>query len=321
MMQYNFNQGEPMPSNPTPSLQRGASMFQKPDTVSRGNQDDTGGFLPNDSMLGSNKQEDSVSQESGEDLGNIDLANLRPSTIKKGSIQQAFFGDLSPTGSILKKRDQKNLRKSNRQEMQKNQSRQDYTSSMPYTLMNKQASQGDDFLMMEPSINRNNSRMSYLSTSSRKTRGLGKKTLERQAKIERDQALAVTKQRTTTVENLTCKCAKSQCLKMYCECFTHKRFCDDRCKCLNCKNVPENKERITAARKAIRSRNPQAFKPKVLHHVEMQGPDGLKLKKQVSTMSKTSGKSNRRAEKAAVNLLLKKQNSSRRGPRGGIVTD
>ena len=50
---------------------------------------------------------------------------------------------------------------------------------------------------------------------------------------------------------------------MYCECFTEGRFCDRRCNCLNCANTPGNVEVILKTRKAIRTRNPHAFKPKV----------------------------------------------------------
>lgn len=101
------------------------------------------------------------------------------------------------------------------------------------------------------------------TSSKRKTRGLGKKTLRRQSTIEQDTQLTVIKKKSTTVEHLTCKCSKSKCLKMYCECFTQGRYCDDSCNCIDCKNTPENVDKIKQARKSIRSRNPQAFKPKV----------------------------------------------------------
>lgn len=59
-----------------------------------------------------------------------------------------------------------------------------------------------------------------LSRCSRKTRGLGKKTIEKHTKINSDPSLTVLKEKTETVKNLACKCSKSKCLKMYCECFT-----------------------------------------------------------------------------------------------------
>lgn len=33
-----------------------------------------------------------------------------------------------------------------------------------------------------------------------------------------------------------CHCVKSHCLKKYCECFQVKRFCDGRCRCMQCQN-------------------------------------------------------------------------------------
>ena len=35
-----------------------------------------------------------------------------------------------------------------------------------------------------------------------------------------------------------CHCRKSNCLKKYCECFTGGAPCVDRCRCIDCKNVP-----------------------------------------------------------------------------------
>ena len=114
-------------------------------------------------------------------------------------------------------------------------------------------------------MDRYNSKVSFISgTSSRKTRGLGKKTLARKAVIEKDHALSITKEKTSTVKTLICKCAKSKCLKMYCECFTNKRYCDESCLCKGCLNSPDHRDKITAARKSIRNRNPQAFKSKIL---------------------------------------------------------
>jgi len=70
---------------------------------------------------------------------------------------------------------------------------------------------------------------------------------------------------------------------MYCECFTQGRYCDETCNCIGCKNTPENVDKIKAARKSIRSRNPQAFKPKV----QNTGP--LKLFEKQSSRSKSFG--------------------------------
>ena len=80
-----------------------------------------------------------------------------------------------------------------------------------------------------------------------------------------DPQLTLLKRKSTTVETLTCKCSRSKCLKMYCECFTQGRFCDESCACVNCENIEANTETIRKARRNIRNRNPQAFRPKVLN--------------------------------------------------------
>ncbi|XP_063710975.1 protein lin-54 homolog [Symsagittifera roscoffensis] len=60
----------------------------------------------------------------------------------------------------------------------------------------------------------------------------------------------------------TCNCTKSLCLKLYCECFANGEFCFS-CNCSNCFNTLENDFERTEAIRAILSRNPNAFHPKV----------------------------------------------------------
>ena len=81
--------------------------------------------------------------------------------------------------------------------------------------------------------------------------------------MAQDQQLALLKVKSIGCEELKCSCSKSKCLKMYCECFTEGRFCDESCNCLGCANLPGNEDLILKTRKAIRTRNPLAFKPKV----------------------------------------------------------
>ena len=35
----------------------------------------------------------------------------------------------------------------------------------------------------------------------------------------------------------TCKCVKSKCLQLYCECFAKGTICTDSCVCIDCKNT------------------------------------------------------------------------------------
>lgn len=36
-----------------------------------------------------------------------------------------------------------------------------------------------------------------------------------------------------------CHCRKSSCLKKYCECFNGHVPCTPKCRCVDCKNIPE----------------------------------------------------------------------------------
>ncbi|XP_076875223.1 protein lin-54 homolog [Brachyhypopomus gauderio] len=59
-----------------------------------------------------------------------------------------------------------------------------------------------------------------------------------------------------------CNCTKSQCLKLYCDCFANGEFCNN-CNCVNCfNNLDHESERLKAI-KACLDRNPVAFKPKI----------------------------------------------------------
>merc|ERR1711959_834709 len=45
-----------------------------------------------------------------------------------------------------------------------------------------------------------------------------------------------------------CKCRKSKCLKLYCECFAAGSFCGTDCLCTDCGNTYDNPEAIARAR-------------------------------------------------------------------------
>ncbi|XP_028408449.1 protein lin-54 homolog [Dendronephthya gigantea] len=59
-----------------------------------------------------------------------------------------------------------------------------------------------------------------------------------------------------------CNCTKSQCLKLYCDCFANGEFCSN-CNCNNCSNNIEHEQERSKAIKACLERNPHAFHPKI----------------------------------------------------------
>ncbi|XP_014373260.1 tesmin isoform X2 [Alligator sinensis] len=59
-----------------------------------------------------------------------------------------------------------------------------------------------------------------------------------------------------------CNCTKSQCLKLYCDCFANGDFCSN-CNCNNCYNNPLHETERFKAIKACLDRNPEAFLPKI----------------------------------------------------------
>ncbi|KAL6430006.1 hypothetical protein ACFW04_007666 [Cataglyphis niger] len=59
-----------------------------------------------------------------------------------------------------------------------------------------------------------------------------------------------------------CNCTKSQCLKLYCDCFANGEFCH-MCNCNNCSNNLGNEEERQRAIKSCLERNPNAFRPKI----------------------------------------------------------
>ena len=59
-----------------------------------------------------------------------------------------------------------------------------------------------------------------------------------------------------------CHCNKSQCLKLYCECFAAGEFCSG-CSCQNCANNLDHEDERNKAIKQCLERNPTAFHPKI----------------------------------------------------------
>ncbi|CAJ1057092.1 spexin prohormone 2 isoform X1 [Xyrichtys novacula] len=60
-----------------------------------------------------------------------------------------------------------------------------------------------------------------------------------------------------------CRCARSRCLKLYCECFANGLMCYS-CECSNCFNNPEHVMERREAIKVHAGRNPDAFKTKIV---------------------------------------------------------
>lgn len=59
-----------------------------------------------------------------------------------------------------------------------------------------------------------------------------------------------------------CRCDKTKCLKLYCECFANSRFCSERCRCKCCHNKEELKEIRDIIINETLEKNPAAFRSK-----------------------------------------------------------
>ncbi|KAJ0806032.1 putative transcription factor Tesmin family [Helianthus annuus] len=65
-----------------------------------------------------------------------------------------------------------------------------------------------------------------------------------------------------------CKCKKSKCLKLYCECFAAGWYCDETCSCQGCFNSRDYEDTVEETRELIESKNPIAFSSKIQCPVE-----------------------------------------------------
>lgn len=72
-----------------------------------------------------------------------------------------------------------------------------------------------------------------------------------------------------------CNCTKSQCLKLYCDCFANGEFCH-MCNCMNCYNNLENEEHRQRAIKNCLERNPNAFRPKIGKSKDTSGDSAIR---------------------------------------------
>jgi hypothetical protein len=67
-------------------------------------------------------------------------------------------------------------------------------------------------------------------------------------------------------DGIVCRCVKSRCLKLYCDCFQSGQVCGQFCMCIGCLNTEEESGetgRRTVAQRSCLQRNPDAFIKKV----------------------------------------------------------
>lgn len=125
-----------------------------------------------------------------------------------------------------------------------------------------------------------------------KYRGKGKKTIAKENALREEMEATPLTHRPPELVDFKCKCTKSRCLKMYCECFTSGYFCGPHCNCTGCSNTEENQQEVREARVFIKKRNPNAFKRKVeaLEVIEAQQPRVPNLSsKQIPVAIQTMG--------------------------------
>lgn len=83
-------------------------------------------------------------------------------------------------------------------------------------------------------------------------------------KAARAASLAVARPKKPAVATgKSCNCKKSQCLKMYCDCFAASGYCHPSCTCESCRNTDENEDVVNMARAGILLKDPTAFDEKV----------------------------------------------------------
>jgi len=70
-----------------------------------------------------------------------------------------------------------------------------------------------------------------------------------------------------------CNCKKSQCLKLYCECFANQNLCNADCNCQTCSNNEQNRDKLESAKSAALVRNPTAFRSKFELSADAQDAD------------------------------------------------
>ena len=64
----------------------------------------------------------------------------------------------------------------------------------------------------------------------------------------------------TKTLNKFCNCSKTLCLKLYCDCFARGEYCNEKCSCINCRNIFDFESDRQKAIKGCLERNKDAFK-------------------------------------------------------------
>ncbi|KAK8802793.1 hypothetical protein JH06_1877 [Blastocystis sp. subtype 4] len=57
----------------------------------------------------------------------------------------------------------------------------------------------------------------------------------------------------------SCNCRRSHCLKLYCECFKNRGYCNSECNCLACYNNPRHEEEREETIQQMLNRDPHCF--------------------------------------------------------------
>jgi hypothetical protein len=60
----------------------------------------------------------------------------------------------------------------------------------------------------------------------------------------------------------TCNCKRSNCLKLYCDCFASGEYCSN-CNCICCYNNVKYELQRNEAIRSVLDKNPGAFRPKI----------------------------------------------------------
>lgn len=81
--------------------------------------------------------------------------------------------------------------------------------------------------------------------------------------------------RDQAIKKRVCNCKKSNCLKLYCDCFMAGLYCAPSCSCKECKNSHEHPRDRNVAIDSVVIRNPNAFRPRLFPEQLSTGPARL----------------------------------------------